>query len=70
MIINKIKERISNDIGVRHKFVFHGSRNQNEEFFGIVSKIFPAIFTIELDNGQIRTYSYNDVLISNLEILD
>ena len=70
MILSKIKQQISNNIGVKHKFVFHGTRNQNEEFFGVITRVFPAIFLIQLDNGQIRTYSYNDVLISNLEMLD
>lgn len=70
MILSKIKKLISDNIGVKHKFVFHGTRNQNEEFFGIITKVFPAIFLIELDNGQIKAYSYNDFLIGNLEIID
>lgn len=70
MILENTKEFISNNINIPHKFIFHGSRNQNEEFFGTIKKVFPAIFIVELSNGQVRSYSYNDVLIANLEIVD
>lgn len=70
MTISKVKEIVKNNIGVAKKFVFHGSRNQNEEFEGIITAKYPAVFTITLSNGQIRSYSYSDLLISNLEIID
>lgn len=70
MTINKIKEIVKNNMGVSRKFVFHGSRNQNEEFKGVITAEYPAVFVITLDNGQIRSYSYSDLLISNLEIID
>lgn len=70
MTLEKTKEFILNNVGVPHNFIFHGSRNQNEEFYGTITKIFPAIFIISLDNGQVRAYSYSDLLISKLEIVD
>ena len=70
MIMDKVRNKILSLIGVRKHFIFYGARNQNDNFFGKIIKVFPAIFIIELDNGQIRSYSYNDVLISNLKIVD
>ena len=69
MILENVKNYIFSNLGVVHKFVFYGSRNQNEEFIGMITKLYPAVFVITLENGQIRSYSYNDVLISNLQIV-
>ncbi len=70
MILDRVKQYVSDNVGVSHKFVFYGARNQNEEFNGVITKVYPAVFVIILDNGQTRSYSYNDVLISNLKIVD
>ena len=70
MILDNVKSLIKNNIGKYHRFIFHGIRNQNEEFAGTIIKMYPAVFLIELDNGQIKSYCYSDVLISNLEILE
>ena len=70
MILDNVRKYISDNLGVFHKFIFYGSRNQTEEFLGILTKVYPAIFVITLENGQIRSYSYNDVLISNLKIVE
>lgn len=70
MILDKVKQQINMLVSKKKKFIFHGSRNQNEEFVGVITKLYPAIFLIELEDGQRKTYSYNDVLIGNLEIID
>lgn len=70
MTLNKIKEYIRSNKNITHKFVFHGSRNQDEEFIGTITSAYPSIFIIALENGQVRSYSYSDLLISNLEVLD
>lgn len=69
MILDNVKEKIEKYLGKKHRFVFHGSRNQNEVFDGVIIKMYPAVFLIELEDGQRRTYSYSDFLISNLEII-
>ena len=70
MTLEVTKKLVFDNIGIQHNFVFHGTRNQNEEFSGIITEVYPAIFIITLDNGQTRSYSYSDMLISNLEIID
>lgn len=65
-----MKELVKNNLNVSHLFVYHGVRNQNDEFKGAITSMYPAIFVISLDNGQTRSYSYSDLLTSNLEIVD
>ena len=54
---------------LERKFVFHGSRNMLDEFTGRIIGIYPAIFTILDSNGVLKSFSYSDLLIGNLEIL-
>ena len=70
MIIYRIKEKVESYLGEKKNFVFNGSRNQIEEFEGVISAVYPAVFLITLENGSVRSYSYSDLLISNLQIID
>ena len=54
---------------MEHHFLYKGSRNQNEDFQGIITKMFPAIFIIELPNSVIKAFCYSDLLIGNLKIV-
>ena len=70
MILDNVKDKIEKYLGKKHRFVFHGSRNQNEEFCGVISVLYPNVFKIDLINGGVKVYSYNDLLIGNLKIVD
>lgn len=70
MILEKIKEYILSNKGIIHKFIFHGTRNQDDVFYGKILELYPRIFTIMLFDGSIRSYSFSDVLISSLEIIE
>lgn len=69
-MINKIKEDILSKKGERLKFRFNGARNQIEEFEGIITGIYNYVFTIKTinDKEEIKSFTYSDVLIDNLEI--
>jgi len=69
-MINKIKEDIVNKKGEKLKFRFNGARNQKEEFEGIIVGAYNYIFTIRTINAkeEIKSFTYSDVLIDNLEI--
>lgn len=69
MILDSTKNMIKTNLGKRCGFIFHGTRNQNEEFEGTIIKMYPSVFLIEMDNGQIKSFCYSDILISNLEII-
>ena len=70
MNISKIKQYISDNKGKTFAFKFNGARNQVEEFVGIINKSYNSIFTINVIGKYPRTksYSYNDILINNLEM--
>lgn len=70
MNISKIKKFITENKGEVFSFKFKGARNQIDEFVGKVVDCYPAVFTVRvLDHtNRIKSYSYNDVLINNLEM--
>ena len=69
-MINKIKEDIENKKGEKLRFRFNGARNQVEEFEGIIIGAYNYVFTIKTVNEKekIKSFTYSDVLIDNLEI--
>lgn len=70
-MIDKIKLKIEENKGRELNFRFNGSRNQIEEFTGIIDKTYNYLFTIKLSNNSniIKSFSYSDVLTESLEIL-
>lgn len=70
MTLEKIKKIVMENLGVMHSFRFKGSRNQIDEFDGVITNAYPSIFIITMDNNMVRSFTYSDLLIDNLEILD
>ncbi len=70
MTIEKIKELVKENQGVYHSFRFRGTRNQIDEFAGTITAIYPAIFIITSDDDKVKSFSYSDLLVDNLEIID
>ena len=66
---NMIIEKIKYYKGKVVHFKYNGSRNQIEEFDGVIENIYNSIFTIKI-GGQniIKSFSYNDVISECLEI--
>ena len=69
-MMNKIKNKIMENVGIKHKFIFNGSRNQIEEFEGVINGTYNKVFTILVNDNTIKSFSYSDVLTNNLEIID
>ena len=70
-MINKIKSDIESKKNKVLKFRHNGLRNQIEEFNGTIEEIYDYIFTIKIiDKDEIKSFSYSDVLINNLEIFE
>ena len=51
-------------------FKFKGARNQIDEFVGKILESYNSVFTVKQIGKitRVKSYSYNDVLIDNLEI--
>ncbi len=69
-MISKIKEDLKNKKGEKLHFKFNGARNQIEEFDGMIIETYNYIFTIKTisDREELKSFTYSDVLIDNLEI--
>lgn len=69
MMLDSVKQYVIENVGLDHKFVYKGSRNQIEEFCGKIKDVYPKIFTIVLSDNRIKSFSYSDILVSNLKII-
>ncbi len=67
MNIEKIKTKIEGIKNQKKHFKINGSRNQIEEFDGIITESYNYIFVVETENVK-KSFSYSDVLINNIEI--
>lgn len=71
MNIATVRENIKKVKGKDLKFKFNGSRNQTEEFDGRIVETYRSIFIIHSDtDNRVKSFSYSDVLVDNLEIFD
>lgn len=71
MNINTIKKAIKGNLGEAFRFRYNGTRKQTEVFEGTIEGVYDSIFVIRLDgDDKIKTFSYADVLMDCLEILN
>lgn len=70
MTLDKIKMVVRENLGISHLFRFKGARNQIDEFEGVITDLYPSVFIITTDNNVVRSFTYSDLLIDNLEIVD
>lgn len=70
MTLEKIKNSVAEKKGVLHTFRYKGTRNQNEDFKGIINGLYDKVFTIMGCDSRLRAFSYSDLLVGNLEIID
>lgn len=66
-MIGKIKDDMKFLENKKIFFRYNGSRNQIEEFEGIITNCYNAVFIVLVD-GLNRSFSYSDVLIGSLEV--
>ena len=68
MNIEHAKSIINSNYMKHHIFQYKGSRNQIEKFSGYIYKVFPVVFLIKLDTGEIKCFSYTDIITNSLII--
>ena len=68
MNLDYVKNHIKNMKLEEHTFVYKSIRNQNQKFVGKINNCYSGIFTVELLDGRIKSFSYNDVIMGNLII--
>ena len=69
-MIENIRNKLLLKKGESLNFKYNGSRNQIEEFTGVITEMYDYVFTIKLNNSnnKIKSFSYSDVLTNTLEI--
>lgn len=67
MNISKVKEYITSLIGKDCLFKVNIGRNKYEKYTGVITTTYNNIFCV-MTNNQIKSYSYNDVLIKDVVI--
>ena len=64
-----IKDSIETYKGRKIHFKYNGSRNQVEEFDGIIENTYNVVFTIRInESSNIKSFTYNDVINESLQI--
>lgn len=68
MNIRSIKKYLMTRIGCNIVVLYYGSRNRKEIYRGILLKVYSNVFTIKLSNGDIKSFSYIDILTKTIQI--
>ena len=68
MNVNQIREYLKTKIGTNVLVVYYGSRNRKEKYKGVICQLYRNIFTIKLKSGEIKSFSYIDILTKNIVI--
>lgn len=69
MTIEKIRNNITSCIGKEYLFKVNGARNQTEKFYGVITSTYKFVFLIKCSNDIVKSFSYSDVLIGNIELI-
>lgn len=69
MNIEKVRDEVKSNEGKVLHFKINGSRNQIIEFDGQIIETYQSIFVVKLEDNNIKSFSYNDLITSSLEIL-
>ncbi|HBP52250.1 MAG TPA: hypothetical protein DD626_02995, partial [Clostridiales bacterium] len=64
--IVEAKARVQKIVGIPVLVKINGGRGKSSLYHGKVTALFPSIFTVELEGGEKRTFSYSDVHTKNV----
>ncbi len=67
--IDGAKARVKQLVGIPVVLKINTGRGKSTLVKGEVTATFPAVFTVILDDGQSRTFSYSDVHMKNVLFL-
>ena len=68
MNIKDIKKYLMSKVGSNIIIVYYGSRSKKEIYRGVVHKIYNHLFSIKLNDENIKSFSYVDILTKTLQI--
>ena len=65
--IEIIKEKMSHHVGENVEVSVFGLRNKKEYFIGKISKMYPYIFTVQV-NGVEKSFNYADIITGEVVV--
>lgn len=68
MNVKSIKRYLASKIGTRIVVIYYGSRNRKERYEGLIYNVYNNIFTIKTCTGEIKSFSYIDILTKIIQI--
>ena len=68
MNIKIIKRYLASKIGARVVIIYYGSRNKKERYDGELYRVYQNVFTVKLLNGELKCFSYIDVLTKTVQM--
>ena len=68
MNIKNIKNYLRTKLGFNIVVIYYGSRNRKEIYKGVLCKLYGNIFTVKLYSGEMKSFSYIDILTKTVQI--
>jgi len=70
--LSDIKQEVTDNLGREVIVTIQAGRRKKKERKGVISEVYPALFTVQLDPGEndfeCCSYSYTDILTNSIEI--
>ncbi len=67
MNLDIVREKIASYMNKNVTVQVYGLRNKNFEYYGIVTGVYPYVFTV-LINGTQKSFNYSDVIIGDVVV--
>ena len=68
MSIKVIRNYLRTKIGDNIVIIYYGSRNKKETYRGVSLRLYCNIFTVRLVSGEVKSFSYIDILTKTIQI--
>ena len=67
MNLDIVRERIGSYLNKNVSIHVYGMRNKNNEYHGVVSGVYPYVFTVLID-GVEKSFNFADVIIGDVVV--
>ena len=68
MTIDTIKCNITDKLGCDVIIICNCARNKKEQYIGKITEIYNYIFIVRLNNNDVKSFCYSDVLTNTIEL--
>ncbi len=67
-MLEKIKNELNNHIGDEVLIKYDLGRNKFEEYNVVIKELYNHIFIVSLNNNELKSFSYSDVITKTIKI--